>query len=69
MMRALMESRAAAVARMTSVLSSASAPAQTLAPSVFCTGSDSPVIMDSSIEPVPSITTPSNAARSPGSTR
>ena len=66
MMRALIES---AVALTVSVLSNASVPAKTREPTVFDAGIDSPVIIDSSMEPAPSSTIPSKAARSPGSMR
>lgn len=61
MMRALIESAEAAVALTVSVLSNASVPAKTREPTVFDAGIDSPVIIDSSMEPAPSSTIPSNA--------
>ena len=44
-------------------------PPMTWLPGSFSTGIDSPVIMDSSIAPVPSMTIPSTGTLSPGRTR
>ena len=44
-------------------------PPITLAPTVFATGIDSPVTIDSSTELVPSVTDPSTGTASPGRTR
>ena len=56
-------------ARMTSVPFRLSVPPVTASPSVFSTGSGSPVSMDSSIDERPSITAPSTGTLSPGRTR
>ena len=44
-------------------------PPMTLAPGAFATGMDSPVTIDSSIAPAPSVTDPSTGTASPGLTR
>ena len=55
------------VVLITIVVSITMVPATTLSPGPFGTGADSPVIIDSSIKPIPSSIVPSNGTVSPAS--
>ncbi len=69
MMRASTVSSPVAVTRKESAEAPFTVPPVTAAPGAFSTGAGSPVSIDSSIQPRPSVTVPSTATRSPGARR